>query len=142
MKVDPDYLHQQKRHKSKIKASYLTSDEIDFTNQNIRYCRARVLIKWTQSFNWESSEGEFKAKLKDIIVNRKLSTIPDRNKLNTKLDYVIEAFIKYETLAEGESDKRYEESDNTYVEVSYNILDKNLGELITSSIKAVLLDQE
>ena len=117
-------------------------DELELFNKNTRYCRARVLIKWTQSFHWDGTEEEFKAQLKDIIFNKKLSSIPDRNKLSMKLDSVINSYVKYETIPTKETEQVDEDADNIYIEVSYNILNKNLGELVSSSIKSMFIGKE
>lgn len=73
-------------------------------------------------------------------MNKKLTSIPDRAKLSSKLDEVIDSYVKYEAInQEGESDQ---DEDNIRVQVRYNILDRNLGEMVTSSVKALFLGQD
>ena len=128
-----------KKHISKKDSSFDEKDKIGIYNKNTRYWRARVQITWHQNFKWNGDEQKFKNDLKDIIMNSKLSSIPDKNKVSTKLDGIISKHIKYEDLSIQSSEV---DADNISIYVSYNILDKNLGELMTSSIKNLFIKME
>lgn len=117
-------------------------DQSEIYNKNIRYFRVRVLIKWNQTFHWKGDEESFKASLKDIIMNKKLTSIPDRSKISQKLDGIFAKYIQYEGLEVDEELLKSDELDSIRVQVSYNILDKNIGELLTSSIKALFMSNE
>jgi len=112
----------------------------DWMNKGTRYLRTRVLIKWTQTFFYNQDIENFKVTIKDIIINEKLGKkIPDRSRLRTKLDEIIESYMNIQILEYEEPQDPSEEEEHKYfVEVSYNILERKLGEIITSSVKAII----
>jgi hypothetical protein len=135
---------EEKVSNEEVKVNIDQDDELEMLiSKNTRYCRARVLIKWTQEFHWKSDEEKFKTEIKDVIMNKKLTSIPDRNRLSAKLDLVIDSYvtIKLRDGVNEETDIVEEETENLSVEVSYNILERTLGEIIISSIKAVFIRQ-
>jgi hypothetical protein len=90
------------------------------------------------------------AALKNLILDmnsrissflNKLNTIPDRPKLMTKLEAVINTYVTYQKLEVGESEQEDKYTENVCVQVAYNILEKNLGEILISSIKLIMLEQ-
>jgi len=95
-----------KHMKSKQKPSPIQElDESDIFNRNTRYCRARVLIKWKNTFQWDEDEATFISTLKSVIVNKKLLSIPDRAKLNSRLDSVVDQYVKYQQIPNTEQEK-------------------------------------
>lgn len=135
----PSRTSSSKRGLKKKESSFDENDKIEIYNKNTRYWRARVQINWHQNFKWNGDEQKLKNDLKDIIMSTKLTFIPDKNKVSSKLDGIISKYVKYEELPVKSSD---DEWDNICIYVSYNILDKNIGELLTSSIKNLFIKME
>ena len=110
-------------------------------NKNTRYIRVRVLIKWKQWFFYKNDKEQFKADLKNVIMNKKLVSIPDRSRLSSKLDGIIESYITIEIREPDLLEEHETPKGNYLVEICYNILERKLGELLTSSVKSIIMAQ-